>query len=99
MNLTKPLKKCRANNQELHHESQCLRLPGSLPNNWRPLHGRPPTERPPPSSPQDPNRENQENPTPGHAATRSTSINVIMTLHMKPHSHTTPPRARSINKS
>ena len=57
MNLTKPLKKCRTDNQELYHESQCLRFPSSLPNNRKLPHGRPPTERPPPSSPQDPNRE------------------------------------------
>ena len=80
MNLTKATQKCRTNNQELDHESQCLRFSGSLPNNQRPPHGRPPTERPPPSSPHDPNRGKQENPTLGHAAAPFISINVIMTL-------------------
>ena len=81
MNLAKAIQKMqRKHNQDLHHESQCHSSQVPCPNNRRSLHGRPLTERPPHSSPQDPDRENQENPTPGHAATPSTGINGIVTL-------------------
>ena len=66
-------------NAEKTQSRTCIMNPSAMdsqipcPKNRRSLHIRP-------LSPQDPNSESQENPTPGHAATPSTSINAIMTL-------------------
>ena len=81
MNLTKATQNMqRKHSQELHYESNAIDSQVPCPNNKRLLDGRLLTERPPHSSSQDSNRENQENPTRGHAATPSKSINAIMTL-------------------
>ena len=76
--LTKTTQKCRENNQELHHEFNCHRFSDSLSKQqetttWQATHREATTQQP-----QDANRENQENPTPDHAAALFTGINVIM---------------------